>query len=269
MEAVRIGNENRLRQMTRSVEDKDGELRGFGLDEDHPDVAALTAIVDGIAKLEHQATLNLQRAMRRHPLGPWVKAQKGVGEKQAARLIASIGDPYWNTLHDRPRTVSELWAFCGLHTLPVGHSTGDIHGRAADGAKSGSSDLGHGEPVTQQTGAWVAACRQRGQKSNWSTAAKMRAWNVATSCIKQAESPYRAVYDERRLATEGRLHAAPCVRCGPSGKPAAEGTPWSKGHQHADGLRIVSKAILKDLWRAARELHDGPLLRPGEYERHW
>ena len=85
----------------------------------------------------------------------------------------------------------------------------------------------------------------------------MRAWNVATSCIKQAESPYRAVYDARRAATEGRLHAAPCVRCGPSGKPAAEGTPWSKGHQHADALRIVSKAILKDLWRAAREVHAG------------
>jgi hypothetical protein len=245
LERIRIANRNRLRQLTRSEVDSDGEERGFGLPEDHPDVMRLYGIVAAMDDLEHQATLQLQRTMRRHPLGPWVKNARGVGEKQAARLLASIGDPFWNDLHSRPRTVSELWAYCGLHTLPTGQMTPDDHSPIADGGTTG--DL-----------VWVAARRTKGKRSNWSADAKMRAWNVAVSCIKSLDSPYRAIYLERREATAERVHATPCVRCGPAGHPAQAFTPWSKGHQHADALRIVSKRVLRDLWRAARDLHQLP-----------
>lgn len=222
LEKVRVANENRLRQLTRSEEDSDGETRGFGLDESHPDVARLAALVQMLADAEHKATLNLQRLMRQHPLGPWVAAQKGVGEKQAARLLAAIGDPYLRpeiTLADgtadpaRPRTVSELWAYCGL----------------APGQK-----------------------RRRGERANWSAAAKMRAWNIAGSMLKAGN---REAYDKRKAVTEGRMHAAECVRCGPAGHPAQPGTPWSDGHRHADALRVMSKELLKELWREARRIH--------------
>lgn len=225
LERTRIANENRLRQLTRTEPDEDGVLRGFGMTDADPDVRRLGEIVEGLARLEHQAVLNLQRTMRADPLWPWLKAQRGVGEKTAARLLASIGDPYWNTLHDRPRTVSELWAYSGLHTLPV-----------QDGAPN------------------VAARRQRGQKANWSQDAKKRVWLIAASALK-AGGPWREVYDARRKATEERLHAAPCVRCGPSGSPAQPGTPWSKAHQHADALRIMSKELLRGLWAEGRRLH--------------
>lgn len=62
---------------------------------------------------------------------------------------------------------------------------------------------------------------------------------------------YRLIYEQRRLATQERPHEGLCVRCGPSGHPAAPGSPWSAKHQHADGLRIVGKEILDDLWTAA------------------
>ena len=126
LEKVRIANENRLRQLTRSAEDSDGETRGFGLDEAHPDVARLAALVGMLGEAEHKATLNLQRVMRKHPLGPWLAAQKGIGEKQGARLLAAIGDPYIRpeiTREDgtvepsRPRMVSELWAYAGYHVI--------------------------------------------------------------------------------------------------------------------------------------------------------
>lgn len=39
-ERTRIANENRLRQLTRDVEDSDGEMRGFGLPLTEPSVAA-------------------------------------------------------------------------------------------------------------------------------------------------------------------------------------------------------------------------------------
>lgn len=216
IERVRIANENRLRQLTRSVEDSDGELRGFGLDESHPDVARLAALVELLAKAEHDATLTLQRVLRRHPLHAWIKAQRGIGEKQAARLLAAVGDPYWNAAQDRPRRgPAELWAYCGY-----------VPGQR----------------------------RVKGQRSNWSAAAKMRAYNIAESMLKAGN---RDTYDKRKTATEGRQHAAACVRCGPSGKPAPAGSPWSDAHRHADALRVTAKAVLRDLWREAKRIHEG------------
>lgn len=274
LERVRIANENRLRILTRDVEDSDGETRGFGLTEDHPDVARLAGIIDAMRQLEHDAVVGLQKRMRAHPLGPWVKAQRNIGDKQAARLIAAIGDPYWNTLHNRPRTVSELWAFCGLHTVPADQSKTDIQGAFVGGGQTGS-DPGQISAETHNSIAWVAARRRKGQRANWSNTAKMRAYVIAESCMKGLVkpcarlgddvhathvedctcSPYRLVYDARRAVTVGRVHAQPCPRCGPSGKPAQPGSPWSLKHAQADALRIVSKQILRDLWREARDIH--------------
>lgn len=226
LEALRIAQENRYRSLTGSGVSEDGVEWGYGLTDDDPEVAKAGALVDSIAALEHGAVLSLQRAMRRHPLGPWVKAQRGIGDKQAARLLGVIGDPYWHTAEGRPRTVSELWAYCGLHTLPVG----------GDGPN-------------------VAARRRRGAQANWSDDAKKRVWLIATSCVK-AGGPYRVVYDERKTRTADRVHAVDCIRCGPSGKPALAGSAWSDGHKHADALRIMSKAILRDLWREAKRIHE-------------
>lgn len=220
LERVRIANENRLRQMTRTATDDDGERRGFGLPQWHPDVIQLEALLAGLIKIEEQATKNLERRMKQHPLGPWVKRTSGVGAKQAARLLAAIGDPYWNTLHDRPRLVSELWAYCGYHV------------------EGGS-----------------AVTRSRGKQANWSPTAKMRTYLVSVSCIKTASSPYRVVYDEARAKYADAVHQQECKRCGPAGKPAAPGSPLSAGHQHARALRAMSKALLADLWREARALH--------------
>lgn len=274
LERTRIANENRLRQLTRTEPDKDGEERGFGLTLDHPQIATLADMVETLAKVEHQATLNLQRAVRKHPLGPWVKATIGVGEKQGARLIAAIGDPYWNTLHDRPRTVSELWAYCGLHVVfPAAHDPHGPHKQIGGGGQTHPSqatidaqsrragvikqgDPGHKASGTHDAAAGVAPTRARGQRANWSTIAKTRAYLVAESCIKQARSPYRAVYDNSREKYADAAHAAPCRRCGPSGKPATAGTPLSAGHQHARALRAVMKAILRDLWRESRRIHE-------------
>lgn len=232
LEMVRIANENRLRTLTATDE------HGHGLSIEHPDVAQLRGLVDALVAAEKHGVKNLQKVMKRHPLGPWVKAHNGVGEKQAARLLASIRDPYWNDLHERPRTVSELWAYCGLHVV---HTSS--HGRS--------------EPHSSDA-AGVAPHRQRGQKSNWSEDARKRAWLIAASCIKQKpeNSEYRRVYDEARIKYAESTHPSECVRCGPKGKPALVGSPLSLGHQHARAMRLMSKAILKDLWIEAKRLHE-------------
>jgi hypothetical protein len=197
-ERIRIATENRLRAM-----------RETGLD-----VRVYEQQAEALAKIEHQATLALQRAMRRHPLGPWVARTIGLGEKQTARLIASIGLITWNTLEDRPRRgPAELWAYCGY-----------VPGQR----------------------------RRKGERSNWSTEAKMRAYLCAESCIKQRESPYRMVYDASRIKHAEATHDEPCAQCGPKGTPAPTGSPLSDGHKHTRALREVAKRILRDMFLEAK-----------------
>lgn len=255
MERTRIANENRLRQMTRTEADEDGQVRGFGMDASDPQVASIAGIVDGLKKLEHQAELELKRSLRKHPLGPWVKRTVGVGEKQGARLLASLGDPYWNDLHERPRTVSELWAYCGYHVLPASQVVHGIHTKVAGGSKDGG-DIDQVRCDNHQNVVGVAASRARGQKANWSADAKMRAYLIAESCVKQSASPYRKVYDAGREKYRDAVHQADCKRCGPAGKPALVGSPLSLGHQHARAMRLISKELLKDLWLQAKAIHE-------------
>lgn len=267
LESVRVANENRLRQLTRSVEDKDGHDRGFGLSIHNPDVLALAGIVAAMncksevlndlgwvrpAKergtpccLEHSAESNLAALMKRHPLGPWVKQAKGVGDKQAARLLAAVGDPYWNYLHDRPRLVSELWSYCG-----------------------------YGDAEKQ--------VRRKGVKSNWSDDAKKRVHLIAKKCVLQLSKPcysvkgddglvthtvhvegecvcggYRLLYDERKAHYAGSVHPRECVRCTGKGESAAPvGSLRKAAHVDSLALRAVKKKILRDMWREAKRLHD-------------
>ena len=236
LERVKIASQNRLRSLTDDTPDADGVLRGSAMPLTHPEVARLAALVQMVEAAEHQAVLNLQRAMRSHPLGPWVKAQRGIGEKQAARLLAKIGDPCVNATAGTYRTVSQLWAYCGLHVVAggdPGQDTSDTHCRIAG----------------------VAARRQKGQKANWSTDAKTRAWLIVQSCMKQLDascktdtgiaehvegcgcSPYRVVIDQRRQRT------------------ATTHPEWTPGHSLNDAMRVASKRLLRDLWREARRCH--------------
>lgn len=220
-ETVRIANTNRVRILTRDEADSDGEERGFGLDENTPVVKKLIGTVAAMEQAEHEAILNLQRAMRAHPLAGYQKRHRGIGEKQLARLLATIGDPYWNDLHDRPRTVSELWAYCGF-------------------------DVRNGK----------APKRTKGQVSNWSEDARKRVWVIASAMPKFPGGKYEQVYRDARAKYEGGLHGTECVRCGPAGKPALAGSVRSDGHNHAMAIRLVAKEILKDLWIESKAIYE-------------
>lgn len=204
VERLRIATENRIRSF---------EREGYDATPYRPQLEALQAV-------EHNATLQLKRAVRKHPLGAWIRRTVGVGEKQGARLIAALDDPAYNHAEDRPRRgPAELWAYCGF--------------------KPGQR-------------------RQKGVKSNWNAQAKMRAYLIAESCVKaKSRSPYGPVYDAARAKYEDAVHDEPCVRCGPSGHPAPMGSPLSAGHQHARAMRVVSKEILKDLFNEAKTVSGG------------
>jgi hypothetical protein len=192
---------------------------------------------DHLARLEateHAAKLMLRRCYRRvvpAELRALQKAQGGLGEDSFARILGHLGDPYIATPHwwegtgtnrtlmvgdPYVRTISQLWSYCG-----------------------------HGDPTRRPTKGMTA--EQVAAMGNPSL--KMLVHLQAEWCMRQ-KGDYRLVYEHAREAAESKLHTVACVRCGPSGKPAAEGTPWSKAHQHAHALRLVGKTLLRDMWLA-------------------
>lgn len=256
LERVRIANENRLRQLTRTEADSDGEVRGFGLPLDHPDVARLVAIVDMLRLIEGDAVRSLQLQMKLNPLNRWAQTQRGIGLKQIGRLLATIGNPYirpeivredGTVVPEGPRSLSSLYAYCGL--------------------------------MVDETG--IAIRRRKGVKSNWSNLAKMRVYLIAEACLKQLRSPcvkaegnsyatheencvcspYRKVYDVARMRYAEATHQVECIRCGPRGKPAAVGSPLSDGHKHMRAMRAIMKEVLKNLYLEAKRIHDEDFLK--------
>lgn len=189
--------------------------------------------LERLEAVEHEAKLLLGRVYRRvvpPELRAWQADSPGVGPHLFARLLGHLGDPcistphYWEgtgtnrTLMVEParlRTVGQLWQYCG-------------HGAPARRTRGMSADdlAAHGSPLL-----------------------KMLVHLNAEACMKRANGTrYRDVYVSAREAADGRLHTAECVRCGPSGRPARPGSPWSNGHAHAHALRIVGKELLRDMW---------------------
>jgi len=175
---------------------------------------ALDLVQEHLAAVEHEAELEIKRVWRRHPLRKWAADYPGVGEKLIARLIAEIGDP-----GERPNP-AKLWAYCGL-------------GDPARKRKQG---------MTQEE-----AFKLGNPK------AKKLCWLIGESFVKVNRGPGRERYDEARLRYADRVHATACVRCGPSGKPALVGSPWSLKHQHEAAKRYTVKMFLKELWIASRQ----------------
>lgn len=243
LEHTKQANKNRHQSFT-STWKVDGKLYGKGFAVSDPAAVDLLIATTQLQELEDAATRNLEKTMRKHPLGPWARRKKGIGLKQAGRLLAVLRDPLWNEAEQRPRRgPAELWQYCG-----------------------------HGDPKRSH--------RRKGQPVEHNPKAKMRLNRIADSCTKfrckactaagklregSAWAPppenctciadgyvYRAVYDAARAHYLEKLHDEPCVRCGPSGNPALPGSPWSEAHKHAAALRRVGKEILKDLFQEAK-----------------
>lgn len=185
---------------------------------------------------EHAAKLMLRRCYKRvvpAELRQFQQEHSGIGEDSFARILGHLGDPYIATPHwwegtgtnrrlmvgdPHVRTISQLWSYCG-----------------------------HGDPTRKPTKGMTA----EEAFAMGSPTLKMLVHLQAEWCMKRpAGNKFRDVYEAERAKAESKVHSTPCKRCGPSGKPAEEGTPWSKAHQHAHALRVVGKEILRGMWLA-------------------
>lgn len=222
---------------------------------DGHDVPWIEVVNQQLEQVEHAAELELKRSWRKHPLAPWAKQIPGCGELLMARLIAEIGDPA-----DRPNP-GKLLAYCGhgdparAGQVPKGATQEELFKRGNPAAKKATWKLAYQFMRT------VGTIEPTVETETTRSPARPDADNDHAIAVAETNgpargraprSPYRDIYDARKTATEGRLHAKTCVRCGPSGHPAPAGSPWSDAHRHADALRIVGKRFLIDLWVASR-----------------
>ena len=199
------------------------------------DPSVYEAYTEALDNSERVCKNHLAKCYRRvvpEAIRVWQQSTLGLGQHSIARLLGHLGHPVHATPHhwegtgsdrtlvaDEPydRTLHQLWQFCG-----------------------------HGAPSRKRKGMTAEEAFALGNPK-----LKMIVHLNAVACMKSMQSPYRVVYERTREASEEKVHNAECVRCGPSGKPAQIGSPWSKAHQHAHALRIVGKEILRDLWIVA------------------
>lgn len=237
---------------------------GKGINSALPEVVVAEAGLAETKALEATMTARLRKAMAAHPLGPWVNATVGLGEKSMARWLAAVGD-----LAAR-ETPAQVWAYCGLYVLHPdqgGQRTSDAHSGIAllgnvEGEGQNRSDLHAAHALAYEAGnagdhcyvdvhtsgvPGIAPRRTRGVKANWSTDAKTRLYVVAEGCVKARTSPYRPVYDAARERYADAVHAYPCAQC-----KAAAGEPLKDGHKHARAMRALMKRIALEAWREAR-----------------
>lgn len=96
---------------------------------------------DLFTSVEKQLSNRLQKELKRHPLWPWLKAQKGLAGPRVARLIAIIGDPL--------RFPGQK---CSMgHTLPPGFEVGQQCPVTAD-HRLESVDIDGGDDVSPVDG---------------------------------------------------------------------------------------------------------------------
>lgn len=248
LEATRKANENRLRTLI-----SDGK-HGKAVDASEADI--LSELVARLKSDEDFAIKHLVKAVKRSPLGPYVKATPGLGEKTVGRLLGLISDPAWNYKEDRPRKIRELYAYCGLHVIspPTTHVSHAIHGKTGGGGgKNPRSNTQR--PLGSQPLYGVAPRRIKGQQVNWSTEAKTRLHIMVEPMVKNRQSAYRGLYDDAKAKYALSTHTVDCKGCRNNKNGDTDGTVGSllaPGHIESRAYRIVSKAILHDLWVAAQ-----------------
>lgn len=245
IEKARKTTANRIGALTRTEPDEDGMTRGFGLDPSNSVVRTHQALLDHLEADEKLFVRDLERAMRNHPLGPWVLAQKGVGLKTAARVLGIIGDPYINSATGEPRTVAQLWSYTGYSP--------DQTVSAVDRVDSFSHPARMRvwnvvQPIVKNL---AAPCRDAREDGTLPEGGHLP--EPSCSC-----SPWRVLWDEARYEKYGdRVHTRPCKQCTAAGVKgeAAIGAPWKDAHAKAAADRFVAKRFLRELWREAARLH--------------
>ena len=242
---------------------------------------ALTDSFDRVKESEDAIGKLVVTEWRKHPLAPWCKTVRGLGEHSAAILVAMLdGDPY--VAHPKRWEVGRGQSRSETHRLFADPTSAPRQCCAPHGTFDGPDEVAsQGVPEAQHFGArhlvfdppfersvsqlWqYCGIGKPGRRSSGMSQEdafalgkpllKSRLRLIAEGMLKASNPHFRAIYDITRAHVAERVHEKPCAQC-----RAKAGDPWRKGHQHAHALRIVAKRFLQDLWCEAKRLHDAAM----------
>ena len=141
----------------------------------------------------------------------------GLGEPGMARLVSVFGDF---------RTYTRAWWVDGDNEDKRQLMTEDTP--RSLGVRDAYAYAGMGDPDRK---------RRKGEDGTTagSPRAKDAAWQVANAIINHRRSPYREHYDKTRA------------------RYAITHEDWTDNHSHLNALKLVAKAVLKDIWRVQHD----------------
>lgn len=164
------------------------------------------------------------------PVWEFASTIKGLGPKQFAIIVGEAGIPIGDY-----RTVSGLWKRMGVAV---------INGKRQQ-RKSGDEGILQGYSPTRRAELYVIGDVMFRQQ--WKGASGGEDDGEDEAVPAHPTGPYGGVYAHRRAVTAPRIEATADL-------PLSSPDKWTKGRCHKDALRVMTKALLRDLWIAWRRV---------------
>ena len=167
-----------------------------------------------------QVEADMERLAKLLPVWPWVQSVRGLGAKGFAIIVGEAGIPIGDY-----RTVSGLWKRMGLAVIG-----GERQRKKADREQAAA----HGYSPKRRAEVW-AVCSDSLFRAQW------RGADEDAGTEAHPIGPYGEVYARRRAHTAPRIEETADL-------PAGDPMKWTKGRCHNDARRVMTKALLCDLW---------------------
>ena len=169
-------------------------------------------------KMRTRAENDMEAFARQLPVAPWVETVPGLGYLGLATIIAETGDLA------RYANVAKVWKRLGY--APHDGLAGSSWKRQSwrNGRPALTAEEWTENPFSGRRYALIHTISIWLKNKQWIGAAK------TDDGVGKPDGHYGTVYADRRAHT------------------ALTHPDWSKQHSHMDGLRIMMKAVLKDLW---------------------
>lgn len=167
---------------------------------------------------------DMKKLTRKLPVYDFAKSVRGFGDLGLACLTAEAGIPLGEY-----RSVSGLWKRMGLAVFD---------GKRQQKCRDKAEAERHGYSPKRRAEVW-AFCSDSMFRAQWCGA------DEESELPARPNGPYGEVYARRRAITDPRIEATADL-------DASDRDKWTKGRCHNDARRVMSKALLRDLWRVWR-----------------
>lgn len=169
---------------------------------------------------------DMAKLARKLPVYDFAKSVRGFGDLGLACLVAEAGIPIGDY-----RSVSGLWKRMGLAVFD---------GKRQQKCRDKDEAERHGYSPKRRAEVW-AFCSDSMFRAQW------RGADEETGAPAGPIGTYGEIYARRRATTDLRIESTADL-------PTTDRDKWTKGRCHNDARRVMSKALLRDLWRVWRGL---------------